>query len=112
MRHSMSISLIDTPAKEHQAIGMIERRHHIARSFMLGLLSDSDFQSEDAAEIASISTLLRSGQVSQIDGQTPGHRIYGRAPKLPMITAEAADFTQIHRKMLHMEAPETAGLRI
>ena len=63
-------------------------------------------------EIAAVAQLIHNAHVSQVDGQTPGHRVFGRAPKLPVPCAESATFCDIKNGILGIEPPETRALRV
>merc|ERR1712112_381439 len=45
---TFGVSIISTPAKEHQAIGIVERHHHIMRSFFKELRNKSDLSAADS----------------------------------------------------------------
>ena len=62
-------------------------------------------------EIISIAQLVHNGFISQVDGQTPGHRAFGRAPRLPIPTAETATIFDINAARLGDTAPETNSQR-
>ena len=59
-------------------------------------------------EIISMAQLVRNGFTSQVDGQTPGHRVFGRAPRLPIPTAETATIFDISNAKYGELAPETS----
>ena len=38
---------------------------------------------------------MHNNQISNIDGQTPAHRIYGKAQKIPLLTVENMNFADV-----------------
>ena len=107
MSEGFNISLITTPPDHHQSFGAIERKHITTKQN----LNDICDKNADLSltEIIAIAQMVQNCQISQIDGATPGHRIFGRAPRLPIPSAESATCLD----MLNMnEAPETKTQKV
>ena len=96
---SCNITLEVTPAKQHQAIGIVERHHQLLRDFIRTLRRESDFENCNIDVLCAIATMLHNAQISNVDGQTPGHRAYGRAPRIPMLTVETMNFADIENSI-------------
>ena len=109
---TMSVQLIRTPSSHHQGIGIVERHHQVLRNFMYELAFKSEYKDMELDELAGIAMLLHNSQISQVDGQTPGHRLYGSSPRLPLIAADNANFKDIENAYFQFEAPQTKTQRI
>ena len=96
---SCNITLEITAAKQHQAIGIVERHHQLLREFIRTLRKESDFQDCNIDVLCAIATMLHNAQISNVDGQTPAHRAYGRAPRIPMLTVECMNFADIENSV-------------
>ena len=70
------------------------------------------YRSLTAQELVGIAQLVHNQQISQVDGSTPGHRVYGRAPRLPVPSTEGAEFGNINQPSFGVAAPETRTMLI
>ena len=111
MCESFHITMISTPSKHHQSFGTIERSNKTIRESIIEVAKSPEYQDMSVEEIISIAQLVHNGFISQVDGQTPGHRAFGRAPRLPIPTAETATVFDIHAARLGDTAPETNSQR-
>merc|ERR1711954_85766 len=111
MCESFHITMISTPSKHHQSFGAIERSNKTIRESIIEVAKSPEYQDMSVEEIISIAQLVHNGFISQVDGQTPGHRAFGRAPRLPIPTAETATVFDIHAARLGDTAPETNSQR-
>ena len=109
MCENFHIALISTPARHRQSFGAIERGNQAIKNCLNEVVNSSDYINMPTDEMLAISQLISNGFVSQVDGQTPGHRCFGRAPRLPIPTAETATIFDISSACYGDMAPETVA---
>ena len=88
MAEGLNISLIFTPPDHHQSFGSIERKHITTKKNLTDICEENSKLA--LSDVIAIAQMVRNCQLSQIDGATPGRRIFGRAPRLPIPAAESA----------------------
>ena len=109
MCENFHITLISTPARHHQSFGATERSNQAFKNTLSEIISSEDYHNSSTEEMIAIAQLINNGRISQVDGQTPGHRCFGRAPRLPAPTVGAANIFDISHATHDDTAPETVS---
>ena len=92
------MSFLATPAKKHTGIGSLERKHAVIARILHEVLTEEksvkgDYTSLDM--LASMVTMISNSQISNDDGHSAGHRMYGRSPRLPISTIDSVNFCEL-----------------
>ena len=106
-RTSRNITLQTVIPGHHQSLGATERRHGHFRGILdhiIGNRKSNFLPSKDRKEFSAMAALHLNSQVQQYDGFTPGQRVFGRTPKLPIGTAGNPNFSDF---MKPVTAPTT-----
>ena len=106
------ISLIPVASKHHQSFGAVERHNIIMQKSFAELQGNSDFIGMSHENLAAIVQLVHNGVVSPIDGFTPGHRVFGRAPRLPIPSTETATLPDRKNSILGMTSKNRSVLQV
>ena len=74
----------------HQSLGATERRHRLFRTItdhVVGERKPKNLSNREWKEFSAMATMHLNSQVQQYGGFTPGGRVFGRTPKLPIEAA-------------------------
>ena len=75
----------------HQSFGATERRHRLFRAIIdhvVGERKPKKLSNTELKEFSSMTMMHMYSQVQHYDGFTPGQRVFGRTPKLPIGTID------------------------
>ena len=94
-RTSHNITLQAVIPGHHQSLGATERTHALFRGIIdrvIGNRKSNCLPNKEWVEFPDMASLHLNSQVQQYDGFTPGHRVFGRTPKLPIGAAGNPNF--------------------
>ena len=106
------ITLLQTPPRHHQSFGVVERHHAPIKQCLTEMTEKGAFGKLPLSELIAVVQLIHNQHISQTDGSTPGHRVFGRAPRLPVPATERADFGGVHHASFGIIAPETRTMLV
>ena len=109
MCENFNITPLFTPPNHHQSFGIIERRHQVTKENLNQLMNESEQKNLKVEDLIAVAQMVQNSQISQADGATPGHRVFGRSPRLPIPTIESATMLDM---VNGKHAPETVTMAI
>ena len=109
---SRNITLQTVIPGHHQSLGATERTHAHFRGIIdhvIGNRKSNCLSNKQWREFSAMAALHLNSQVRQYDGFTPGQRVFGRTPKLPIGTVSNPNFTDFTNPIA---APTTKSLSL
>ena len=92
------MSFLATPAKKHTGIGSLERKHAVMARILHEMLTEEQSvkgELHSLEMLAGMVTMISNSQISNDDGHSAGHRMYGRSPRLPISTIDSVNFCEL-----------------